>query len=172
MPIRIFVWIKKSEEKGAALVIALLVMVVCALLGASAIMTSTTDLQISGFERSFSQAFASADAGVEWLRSQRLDSMYQMDTPRDQTNNEIRSFVEGRGIVFYFDPPSFATPDQNRILREGPKETTSEGQALPVYVAVVCGEDTQRGGRVCIEVELRVPPEGDVGGSISGPRGY
>jgi len=42
---------EKGRESGAALVVALLVMVVCALLGAISIMTSNNDIQIAQNER-------------------------------------------------------------------------------------------------------------------------
>jgi Tfp pilus assembly protein PilX len=57
-----------SDEKGMALVAGLLLVAVLMLLGTTAVMTSTTDMKISGNYKSNSQAFFIAEAGIENAR--------------------------------------------------------------------------------------------------------
>ena len=57
-----------SDEKGMALVAGLLLVAVLMLLGTTAVMTSTTDMKISGNYKSNSQAFFVAEAGTENAR--------------------------------------------------------------------------------------------------------
>lgn len=57
---------KISEEKGAALAIALMLMVVLAFIGSAAIITSTTEVQIAGNEKRYQMAFYGADGGADF----------------------------------------------------------------------------------------------------------
>ena len=54
-----------DNERGAVLVVALLIMAVMSLIGTAAITTSTIDIQISTNTRTARQAFYCADGGVE-----------------------------------------------------------------------------------------------------------
>ncbi len=56
---------KVSEERGAALVIALLMLVVLTLLGTSATTTTMIDIRIAGNEKSRKLAFYAAEAGIQ-----------------------------------------------------------------------------------------------------------
>lgn len=146
-------------DRGAALVVALFVMVICALLGASAIMTSNIDLQISAQDRVYHRAFANADAGVDWLMSQNLDEIKQMNTVRTQLNNSINAQRPNSDVVFELAPPR---EGEEGIFVLAGQETTQQGGPFPVYSARVDGIDPTRGGRVRIQVEIRVPPVGPV----------
>lgn len=148
-------------DRGAALVVALFVMVICALLGASAIMTSNIDLQISAQDRVYHRAFANADAGVDWLMSQNLDEIKQTAMGRTQLNNSIGLHRPNSDVVFILAPP-WEGADDSYVLAEAGHETIQQGGSFPVYSARVDGIDPVRGGRVRIQVELRVPPVGDV----------
>ncbi len=53
------------EEKGLALIVVLSIMIMIALLGTAAVMTSKTEVEISGAEKNNSAAFYAAEAGVE-----------------------------------------------------------------------------------------------------------
>ncbi len=56
---------KISEETGAALVIALMMLVVLSLLGTSAITTTMIDIRIAGNEKSRKLAFYATEAGIQ-----------------------------------------------------------------------------------------------------------
>jgi hypothetical protein len=56
---------KASDESGAAMAIALMFLVILSLLGSSALMTSTTELSISGNQKQHKMAFYEADGGTE-----------------------------------------------------------------------------------------------------------
>jgi hypothetical protein len=160
----------RSQERGAALVVALLVMVICAILGASAIMTSTTDLQISRQERIYHQAFANADAGVQWLLSQNLDEIYQSGRSRSELNETIESFGSARGTLFSIARPT-DDADESQVFKDAGKETRAGGSQFPVYLVRIDGKDTRGVGTVRIVAEMRVPPVGEVD-RPGGPHGY
>ena len=54
-----------SDERGAALIIALLIMVVLSVLGTMAIMITSTDIKISNNYRQYQNCFYAADGGIE-----------------------------------------------------------------------------------------------------------
>ena len=151
----------RHQERGAALVVALLVMVVCALLGAAAIMTSSTDLQISSQDRAYQRAFANADAGTQWLLSQNLDEMYQSGKGRSELNRALQSLAAAKGVTFSLAPPFEGADDPQLFSRSGEK-TSRGGSQFPVYVARIDGTDPGRMGKVRLLVEMRVPPVGEV----------
>lgn len=161
---------ERGGDRGAALVVALFVMVICALLGAAAIMTSTTDLQISAQDRVYHRAFANADAAVDWLLSQNLDGIKQMGTGRSSLNSAINDQRPSSDVVFALAPPWEGAQDSN-VLEEAGHETTQDGGQFPIYSTRVDGMDLVTGGRVRIQVEMRVPPVGEVD-RPSGPSAY
>jgi hypothetical protein len=61
------------NERGVALVVAVLVMITATLLGVAAVMTSDIEMRISGNQRCSEKAFYAADAGIDsglaWLLS-------------------------------------------------------------------------------------------------------
>jgi Tfp pilus assembly protein PilX len=74
-----------DNQRGSALVVALLMLVVLTLLGIAAITTSTTEVEISGNEKLSKMAFYGADAGTETgceLLEQNIDQ-------RNWTDNSI-----------------------------------------------------------------------------------
>ncbi len=54
-----------KNQSGAALVIALIMMIVLTLIGLASIFTSTFEIKISGNKRGSTDAFYSADSGVQ-----------------------------------------------------------------------------------------------------------
>jgi len=56
------------SQKGAILVVCLLLLVVLSLMGVAAIMTTSTETKISANSRKAEQAFFAADAGIENAR--------------------------------------------------------------------------------------------------------
>ncbi len=64
----------KSNERGVALIIALIMLMLLGILGAWALSTSTTELRITGNYRNSQNAFYAADAAVEY--GQAYDAIY------------------------------------------------------------------------------------------------
>ena len=62
------------DEKGVALVTGLLLVAVLMLLGATAVMTSTTDMKINANYKTGNQAFYVAEAGTEEARARRREN--------------------------------------------------------------------------------------------------
>ncbi len=58
-----------NDQSGAALVIALLMMVVLTLIGLASTFTSTFEIKLSGNKRGSTNAFYSADSGVQVVES-------------------------------------------------------------------------------------------------------
>ena len=56
-----------GNEQGAALVIALMFVATLSLLGATAVVLTTTDIQIGDNYKKNTQAFFEADAGVQFV---------------------------------------------------------------------------------------------------------
>ncbi len=59
-----------ASDKGAILVVCMLILVILSLMGVAAIMTTSTEIKISANSRKAEQAFFSADAGIERARFQ------------------------------------------------------------------------------------------------------
>lgn len=133
-----------ADQEGAALVVALLVMVICALLGATSILTSNTDMGIAANERTYHQALLNADAGIQWLRTQDLRDMSAL-TDMSGINQSLSSAGSARGIRFRIPrPPIFVWYDP----RAGGAE---------VYRVRSEGADRSGRGLVAIEADIRVP---------------
>lgn len=148
----------QSGQRGAALVVALLVTVICALLGAASILTSNTDIQIATNERTYHEALMNADAGIQWLRTQDLEEMSGFAN-MNATNNTLATVAEATGIRFQIpEPPVFAWYDPRA------------GNAA-VYRVRSRGQDRNGRGQVEIEAEIRVVArEGEL--RSEGPPGY
>jgi type IV pilus assembly protein PilX len=58
-----------KSQSGAALVIALIMMIVLTLIGLASIFTSTFEIKISGNKRCTTDAFYSADSGVQVVKA-------------------------------------------------------------------------------------------------------
>lgn len=82
-----------SEEKGAAMVISLMVLVILSLLGSGAIITTTTQVQIAANQKQSKIAFYAAESG--WQRvAQWLDQQSLLIT-NDMTDQEIAEDLTG-----------------------------------------------------------------------------
>lgn len=145
------------DERGAALVIAMLVMVVCALLGAASIMVSTTDIQIASNDRVYREALMAADAGIQWLRTQNLGNMTGFST---SDLNALNSQIASTSPNVRFQIP--AVPVAAGV------DPSPAGGGATVYRVQSRGFDRNQRGQVLLEAEIRaVPPAGEVdqGGS-------
>lgn len=58
-----------QSERGAALVIAIMILLILTVLGIYAVTTSTLETKIAGSERVLQEAFQAADGGVDYGRS-------------------------------------------------------------------------------------------------------
>jgi type II secretory pathway pseudopilin PulG len=140
------------NEKGASLVIALMILLILTLIGISALQTTTHEVNIAGNERLYNRAFYTSDAGIDYFFSQ---SGSYILTP----NTMLDSKTEGLD----FGGPSFNVTWTQIMFKPGPPVTkdflvTSRG-IVPNFPAA---------GRVTIEAIIEVvsqdPPEGYAGG--------
>jgi len=89
-----------KNEKGSALIIALIIMTLLTLLGIAATTTSTIETQISSNDRLYKMAFYNADGGVETSKELLEQNIEQRGFPG--------SNVGGIGIYkldFFLNPP-------------------------------------------------------------------
>jgi hypothetical protein len=63
---------RSGHQKGAALVIALIMLLLLTLIGISALNTTTLETNIAGNERVYNMSFYAADGGVENFRSRLI----------------------------------------------------------------------------------------------------
>lgn len=81
-----------GNERGVALVVAVLVMITATFLGIAAVMTSDIEVRISGNQRCLDKAFYAADAGVDsglaWLLTVGASPPAESELPTmDETQN-------------------------------------------------------------------------------------
>lgn len=156
-------------EQGAALVVALLVMVICALLGAASIMTSNTDIQISANEKIYHEALMNADAGVQWLRTQDLEGMSTFTLSQKRAlNDSLQPGVTGSRVRFVI--PTLEDHGVDGWPQFVGVDPSPEGGGAKVYGVLSRGTDHNGRGSVTIQVEIRVPPpsgEVDQGGNVT-----
>ena len=110
-----------GNEKGIALVAGLLLVAVLLLLGTTAVLTSTTDMKISGNYKSNSQALYIAEAGIERARGQLRVDLAGSTTSSQITTELSQLLIARRGpngalsnstnsVNFYTDS-AFVTDD-------------------------------------------------------------
>jgi hypothetical protein len=68
--------LQRRNERGAALVIAILVLAILTVIGIALMLITSTETRIAANEWSINRAFYSSDAGVRWASSQ-LSSSFQ-----------------------------------------------------------------------------------------------
>ena len=85
-----------NNEKGSALVLALLILVLLTLMGISATNTSTVEIQMAGGEKFYEMAFYSAESG--WQRGLNwLDNQFPGVTQNLAWDNETNTFIQVLG---------------------------------------------------------------------------
>ncbi len=138
------------DERGAALAIAIMVMVICAVLAAASMLTTTTDTQIAINDKIYHEALMNADAGIQWLRTQDLQTLSGQANMNAQ-NSTVATAGTPQGIRFSFPTvPQFVWSDP-----------TAGGAA--VYRVESLGQDRNVRGRVLVQAEIRMAPqEGEV----------
>jgi len=86
-----------ENETGSVLLVAMLILIVLTLIGIAATNTSTIEIQIAGNEKSYKQAFYSADAGVSWA----LVSLIEWDVDPSSVVPDTRIPNEGENKDMY-----------------------------------------------------------------------
>lgn len=82
-----------NNQGGAVLVTAILIMSVLVLLGATAVMTTSTDLKISGNYKTSEMAFYAAEAGIEEARARFRANAANPITDSHPTNTGWATFI-------------------------------------------------------------------------------
>jgi Tfp pilus assembly protein PilX len=105
-----------NNQRGSALIIALLMLVVLTLLGISATTTSTVELQISGNDKLYKRSFFAADggtaAGSELVEQNIEDRDWTDDSPRGNVAILNGDFYLNRDTDAGIDPvPSDTNQD-------------------------------------------------------------
>lgn len=91
-------WMRPGNQRGTALVIALLVMVTATVVALCANFTSTTEITISGNQRRYCEGFFRADGGLELIKSYFLDNfVFPVDVGDVTTADDLDSIVGSQG---------------------------------------------------------------------------
>jgi len=91
-------WNHLRNQRGTALVIALLIMVTATVVALCANFTSTTEITISGNQRRYCESFFRADGGLELIKSYFLDNfVFPVDVGDVTTADDLDSIVGSQG---------------------------------------------------------------------------
>jgi hypothetical protein len=130
-----------GNERGIALIIVLVMLLLLSILSATMLVSSTTDLQIAGNYRNNEQALFDADAAVNF--GQTFDAIYTT------LNSTTTSWpLPGQGQVlsstdFSGTGANTANPDFNRITIPGTRDTADVKVELISSGSVPAGSGTQ-----------------------------
>src|SRR5512136_2663601 len=101
------------DQSGAALVIALLMMITLTLIGLGSVFTSTFEIKLSGNKRGSTDAFYAADSGVQVL----IANIKNFDLPAKYTNNQFNPFTDPSNpnptqakATIYYIPDQYGSP--------------------------------------------------------------
>ena len=161
------------EEKGIALVIGMLLLLIVTLIGISALNNSTYDLLISGNERASVQAFYVAEAGINELMGRFRDGAIDQipDSAPSNPNWKVRlAKYPGKGAIqigYVSGDPNFIASLQNQLdfgveiehKIDGTNQVVQYG-GVPIYLLKSYGF-TADGGNKVLEVELVKSPNYD-----------
>jgi hypothetical protein len=113
------------NERGAALVIGLMFLAILAMAGATAVVLTTTDIQIGGNYKASAKAFHNADAGVNYgLAKMKAALKANPDTflpndvgnptdPDDPNSVSLAAFVAPSGFSFSYKDPGLTKTAEN-----------------------------------------------------------
>lgn len=137
-----------QSERGAALVISLMFLAILAMLGATAMVLTTTDIQIGGNYKASEQAFYQADAGVNYgIGKIEEELAANPDTylpkligdptdPTDSSSVFLSGFSAPSGFSF-----SYKAPGLTKIAGEDNKSTADD-----VFLFTIVGTDPNNTG--------------------------
>jgi hypothetical protein len=101
-----------ANEKGSALVLSLLILVLLTLMGISATTTSTVEIQMAGGEKFYELAFYSAESG--WQRALNwLDNQFPGVTQNLAWNNGTNTFTQASGDFEDVEPDGIPLANDN-----------------------------------------------------------
>lgn len=101
----------RRNERGAALVIAILVLAILTVIGIALMLITSTESRIAANEWSVNRAFYSADAGVRWATVQMNDPLPYMGRPEFDDNGKLQSVDPDRpGDINPFGAVLFRMP--------------------------------------------------------------
>lgn len=105
----------RMNESGAALVVALLMIVILTLIGLASTLTSTFEIRLSGAKRSTTDAFFAADSGVQVV----LADVNNFNLPGQYVNNQYKPLADPKknipnptkaDVTIHYDPLSIGSP--------------------------------------------------------------
>ncbi|MCJ7663368.1 MAG: PilX N-terminal domain-containing pilus assembly protein [Desulfobacterales bacterium] len=123
-----------QSQQGAALIIAVLILLILTVLGIYAITTSTLETKIAGNERFLKEAFYAADGGIDYGRSIIALVINNQSLPGDANPDDVDKLkAEILGFADYPDYPvrptignSDMTINVDRIKSEEPPGYSGE----------------------------------------------
>lgn len=127
-----------GQERGAALVIAILVLAILTVIGIALMLITSTESRIAANEWSVNRAFYASDAGIRWATGEMLNPQNFMDRPEFDP--------KGGGTAFstvFFGLPSFIHGSGGFFLGGTDADIT-----VTVERPGVLGRRLYRGGRV------------------------
>jgi Tfp pilus assembly protein PilX len=109
---------KKSllrNQSGAALVVALLMIIILTLIGLASTITSTFEIRLSGAKRGTTDAFYAADSGVQVV----LADITNFNLPGQYVNNQYKPLADPKktlpnpthaDVTVHYDPTQIGSP--------------------------------------------------------------
>lgn len=104
-----------GNQSGAALVVALLMIIILTLIGLASTLTSTFEIRLSGAKRSTTDAFFAADSGVQVV----LADVNHFNLPGQYANNQYKPLADRKknipnptnaDVTIHYDPLSVGSP--------------------------------------------------------------
>jgi len=139
----------RKNQSGAALVIALIMMIVLTLIGIASMFTSTFEIKLSGNKRASTDAFYAAEGGVQATLANPANftpSSYTLipnsgSLPEDLRNESIDKKLSAPGLslpagVNFSDQPRVAIYHLSRTGGEG-----TQGYTVDSYIIDSVGRD-------------------------------
>ncbi len=122
-----------SEERGAALIVALLLMVAVTVLGTGGMITSSTDIQISGNYKTSQEIFYGAEGGIEMVKGIIERAINDSDGGVDANTDTV--FV--RDLLFPMEPRVTDNDYDHNDSNDGGSPSADPDMELPLFVDVV-----------------------------------
>ena len=120
-----------DRERGSALLVSTLILLLLGLFGLAALGTVTRDQQVAGFQKRKKLAFYAAEAGV----AKALETMTTMFTPSVPTTNVGQGSLFPEGQPSYRVDSSVATPIEHVANGAFPGMSMNLGQGgSPTYM--------------------------------------
>lgn len=112
------------NERGSALIIAILLLAIMSILGVVTMNTTTTEIQLSGNYRNLESSFYVADRTLEYAMRSASDGSGEVDLYND-INNNIASAPTHRSLVVAGDPNSDLEADDTATTDDDDKNSVT-----------------------------------------------